>query len=559
MFHVVSGRTLLAVAFTALGLIVPVFPAAAQPGSERIEGDVSGIILSPQDGGAATNLRLSSGAVQVSRLQGVNSPDRDNTPIVSADGTMMFFNSTRQGGRSWARFNPYKNRYDEDIYFAFRNVMRRDEEIWGDPINLGVAINSSEDDGVVSISPDGQALYYNSLKPGWEQDGGPFYHAKLSGNEWVQATGLGGGIAEFFADRDRTLGFRIYGGSISSDGNDFYFATTLYSSMGTHQIWVSHRKGGNWTYPESLGSRINDGSGSYAPFIAADGKTLFFTASPAGGYGGDDIYVSAWKEGTWTTPINLGSPINTEQDNAFLSIPASGDRVYFSVTSGNDEDIYIAPLPKMMRPETVMLVAGKVMDKATGRPVEATIVIEDLETGEMIFKANSNAANGSYTTVLKAGRDYGISISAPDYIFHSDRYTIPEGADYTEFTRDFPLEKLQKGETFVVNNIFFDYNTATLSTVSGPELERVSELMRKHPHMHVEVGGHTDNIGSARYNQDLSVRRAEAVRDYLVGAGGIDSMRVSVKGFGYTKPLASNETEEGRHQNRRSEFTVTSL
>lgn len=559
MFYVVSGRVFLAVILIMFGLIVPVFPAAAQPGSERPEGNPSGMSLSPQDGSTATNLRLSGVAVQVGRLQGVNSPDRDNTPIVSADGTMMFFNSTRQGGRSWARFNPYKNRYDEDIYFAFRNIMRRDQEVWDDPINLGTAINSSEDDGIVSISPDGQLLYYNSLKPGWEQDGGPFYRAKLSGRDWVQATGLGGGMAEFFANRDRTIAFRIYGGSVSADGNDFYFATTLYSPTGQHQIWVSHRKGDSWTYPESLGPVINDGSGSYAPFIAADGRTLFFTASPDGGYGGDDIYVSTCRDGEWTMPVNLGSPINTEQDNAFLSIPASGDRVYFSVTNDGDEDMYIAPLPKMLRPESVMLVAGKVVDKATGQPIEATIVIEDLGTGEKIFQSNSNAADGSYTTVLKAGRDYGISISAKDYIFHSDRYTIPEDADYTEVTRDFPLEKLQKGETFVVNNIFFDYNTATLSPVSKPELERMTELLRGHPNLKVEIGGHTDNIGSARYNEELSMRRAEAVRDYLVVTGGVDSTRISVKGFGYTKPLASNETEEGRHQNRRSEFRVISL
>ncbi len=556
MLHSIPGRILLAVA-TALCILA--FPPllASQPKGERLE---AGRQITPLPlGGGATDLRPVGLSTRVRKLQGINSPDRDNTPIVSADGNVMFFNSTRRGDRSWARFNPYKNRYDEDIYFAVRSVVRRDDEIWEEPVNIGPTINSSEDDGVASISPDGQGLYFNSLKKGWEQDGGPFYFAKLQGSEWNQITGLGGGISEFFRNRDRGVGFKIYGGAISSDGNEFYFATTLYSPTDQHRIWVSRKKGGVWSYPEDLGPSINDGSGSYAPFLAADGKTLFYTARPAGGFGGDDIYVSTLKNNRWSAPVNVGAPINTGDDNAFLSLPASGDRVYFSVIVDGDEDIYIAPLPKMLRPENVVLVAGKVTEKATGKPIEASIAIEDLQTGETIFKANSNARNGGYTTVLKAGRDYGISISADGYVFLSDRYTIPAETDYNEFSRDFELETLQKGETFVVNNIIFDYNTATLSPGSKPELERMAELLKKYPTLSVEIGGHTDNIGSAKFNYELSLKRAEAVREYLIQLGGIQGERITVRGFGFKKPKASNKTEQGRHQNRRSEFTVISM
>ncbi|MEO5928463.1 MAG: OmpA family protein [Candidatus Kapaibacterium sp.] len=495
----------------------------------------------------------------LSRVQGINSADRDNSPIVSADGNLLFFNSTRRGDRQWARYNPMKQRYDEDIYYAVRSPVRSNEDAWEEPINIGNTINSSEDDGVVAISPDGQKLYFNSLKKGWEQDGGPFYYARLHGRDWTEITGLGGGITQFFHNRPKGIGFRIYGGSVSSDGNDFYFATSLFSPSSKHQIWVSHLVKGEWSYPENLGPTINNAGANYAPCIAADGKTLFFCASGRSGYGGDDIFVSSLENGAWSEPVNVGEPINTPEDNSFLSIPASGDRVYLSVTRDGNEDVYVAPLPEILRPNNVVLLSGSVTDKVTGLPIEATVVIEDLQTGQTIFKANSNATNGNYTTVLQPGRDYGISINAPGYIFRSDRYTIPERTPYKEFNHPVELEKLKTGESFVVNNIFFDYNTATLDNASRPELDRIIDLMKEHGALKMQVNGHTDNVGSSDFNYKLSVKRAEAVRDYLITNGGIDSARISVKGFGYKKPVASNKSEEGRHQNRRSEFTVLQM
>lgn len=491
------------------------------------------------------------------RISGINSPDRDNTPIVSADGRLLFFNSTRKGERQWARFNPFSKRFDDDIYISLRSSVRRDGEEWGDPINLGPAINSSEDDGIAAISPDGQTIYFNSLKKGWENDGGPFYTARLKGRSWESIKGIGGGVTRFFSSRPPGTSFRIYGGSISSDGRDFYFATTVGSSTNTHQIWVSHFREDEWGYPENLGPTVNDGSGSYAPYIAADGTTLYYSSGRPGGYGGDDIFVSyLGRDGLWGNPINIGEPINSKDDNAFLSIPASGVKAYFSMTIDGNEDIYAAPLGGMVRPRDVVLLAGIVTDRHERTPIEATIRIEDLATGQKIFDAASNSADGRFTAVLRAGRDYGISISAPGYVFYSTRYTIPDSTQYAEHSIDVGLSHPVRGENFVLNNIIFDYNAATLRKESRPELDRIVRLMKEHPGMRIEVGGHTDSIGSADYNQNLSRLRAEAVRGYLVEEGGIVPSRIVSRGYGFTRPVASNTTEEGRNQNRRSELRI---
>ncbi len=495
------------------------------------------------------------------KVRGVNSDARDNNPIISADGSIIFFNSTRRGDRKWARFNSAWNRYDDDIYYATRSVVRLDDEVWNDPINLGPEVNSSEDDGIVAIAPDGQRAYFSSLKPGWDHDGGPFYSAKLSGTKWASIQGMGGGITQFFRNRDLSARFRMYGAAISPDGKQFYFATTVNSQTGQHQIWVSHlQDDGQWGYPENLGPMINSAKGSYAPFLAADGKTLFFASGRDGGLGGDDIYVTVYKDGKWSEPANVGEPLNTPGDDSFLSVPASGDRAYISSSrDGSDDDIYRVPLPSVLRPSQVVLLSGLVLDKSSGKPIEANVTIEDLQEGKTIFNANSNSASGRYTVVLQPGRDYGISVNADGYVFYSKRYTIPKDATYEEYAQNFELEHLQQGSSFTVNNIFFGYDVDTVSYESRPELDRLIKLLKEQDKMHIEVGGHTDNVGSAWYNKGLSQRRADAVKEYLVDVGGIDSTRIETHGYGFEKPAASNDTEDGRKMNRRTEFTVLKL
>jgi outer membrane protein OmpA-like peptidoglycan-associated protein len=495
---------------------------------------------------------------RVMKVKGINSTDRDNNPIISADGNIIFFNSTRKGNRSWARFKLNNNRWDDDIYFSTRVLMRRDDEVWNEPVNLGPLINSSEDDGIAAISPDGQSAFFSSLKPGWDRDGGPFYLAKLAGSEWSEIVGLGGGITEFFRQRDKSGKFRMYGAAISSDGRKFYFATTLQSPNGTHQIWMSELQEGRWSYPVNLGNSVNDGRGSYAPFLASDGRTLFFTRG-SGEIGDDDIYVSTYKDGQWQSAVNVGAPINTPGVDAFLSVPASGDRVYLSSSREGDEDIYRTPLPEFLRPTKVVLLGGQVMESASGEPLEANIVIEDLATGEKIFNVNSNSATGRYTVVLQPGRDYGISVAAKGHVFLSERYTIPENTEYAEFARDFCIDKIREGKSFVVKNLFFAYNSDSLTAASGPELDRLAEFLGEYPNARIEIGGHTDNVGSTNYNLALSRRRAESVMRYLVETRGIGTERLITRGYGFNKPTAANDTEEGRQQNRRTEFTIITM
>lgn len=492
----------------------------------------------------------------VVELSSINSPARDNTPLITADGRIMFFNSTRRSDRSWAHYNGTRDRYDDDIYYAVRSSEKGEKEVWSTPANLGSAINSSADDGVAAISPDGHRIYFVSLKKGWAADGGPFYRADLQGTSWSNVQGMGSGIARFFQHNPAGRTFRVYGASISPDGRDFYFATTAHSEGDRQQIWISHNIGGQWSDPENLGSRINQPAGSYAPFIAADGRTLFFSTHMAGGFGGDDIYYSTLRNGIWETPLNIGAPINTANDDAFLSIPASGDRVYLSTSHNGNDDIYSTALPESARPKSVVLLTGTVANKRTGAPVEATVTIEDLDAGTKIFDARSDSLTGTYTAILYAGKRYGISVNAPGYVFLSTHYTTPNDGAYAEIHESFPLEKLEEGKSFVLNNIFFEYKLATISAESKLELNRLIDLLNTRGALKITVDGFTDNIGSDEFNHILSIERAAAVRNYLVDMGHIAPARIEVRGYGIDRPVASNDTEDGRRKNRRVEFSV---
>lgn len=489
-------------------------------------------------------------------IAAVSTPDREEKPLVSADGRVMFFTSDRRGERPWASYNRLQNRYDTDVWVSTRLALASDGENWSAPVNIGSPINSSGDEDVAAIAADGQGAYFTSLRPGWEAEGGPFYHARLSGTRWSELRGLGGGITDFFAGRDHSIRFKVYGASISADGSSFFFATTLHSIDNTHQIWVSHLRDGVWSYPENLGPVINGPGGSCAPFIAADGKTLFFAADRPDGYGGDDVYMTVRIGGAWHEPENVGAPVNTAGDDAFLSLPASGERVYLSSTRSGNNDIYVAPMPEIMRPGQVVLLGGRIVDRTTGEPIEAEIAIEDIRSGFTVYNASSNAQSGRYTLVLEPGRDYAVSISAPGYGFSSRRYTVPATASYGEMQLDFPLDKLRSGGEFTLNNIFYDYDSYELRPESRLELNRLVRLMSEQEGLRITVCGHTDSLGSERYNAQLSLRRAHAVREYLSTVGGIDGARVEVRGLGSQQPAATNRTEEGRQRNRRITFVV---
>ncbi len=280
--------------------------------------------------------------------------------------------------------------------------------------------------------------------------------------------------------------------------------------------------------------------------------------------GGYDIFKSTLEGKAWSKPENLGYPINSPGDDVFFVVSASGKHAYSaSVRSDGfgERDIYrisfIDPPTEPHQPKLTLL-KGIISDAVSSAPIGAKIEIGDNEKNEIVAELESNSTTGKYLVSLPAGKNYFIAINAGEtYLFHSENVNIPITYGYQEIEKDIMLYKIDVGTKIVLNNIFFDYDMATLRTESTTELARLVGVMKDNPSIKIEISGHTDSKGSDVYNQKLSENRAKAVVDYLVEKGVVKG-RMEYKGYGESEPVATNDTEEGMQLNRRTEFKILS-
>ena len=331
-------------------------------------------------------------------------------------------------------------------------------------------------------------------------------------------------------------------------------------------------------------SRFNEGP----IYVHIDGETMYLASEGFDSYGGYDIFVSKKIAGQWATPVNMGYPINTPYDDFFFASTANGKFAYISSNraggkGGFDiyrvtfwgpekkpvtetEDYLLASIAQpvkdhaiessvTVKKKTLTVFKGITIDAISRKPVEAQIEIIDNVTGQIIETFTSNSATGKFIITLASGKNYGIAVKAPGYLFHSENFDIPVGTDDQLVNKTIELKNIAVGSKIALRNIFFDLAKATLRPESNSELDRLVKLMKDVPNLKIEISGHTDNTGSALTNETLSQQRAEAVVNYLKQKG-IDGSRMTAKGYGASKPVATNNTDDGRQQNRRTEFEI---
>lgn len=266
-------------------------------------------------------------------------------------------------------------------------------------------------------------------------------------------------------------------------------------------------------------------------------------------------------EDEWSKPVNLGYPINTFNDEIGLSVNARGNRAYFASdrVGKSNTDIFTFELPLDLRPVLVSYLSGRVYDSRNMKGVSALIQLIDLETEEVVVESPSFPTEGDYMVTLPTDRDYALNVAADGYLFFSDHFSFRgEHSHKDPFRRDIALERMEVGSSVVLNNIFFESDSHLLLPGSMAELNRVLIFMEENPDLSVEIAGHTDNTGSEQHNQDLSGKRAEAVVEYLF-SNGIDAGRLISVGYGDRKPVETNDSEEGRAMNRRTELTIIKI
>lgn len=490
--------------------------------------------------------------IEIERLgEEINSPFDDYAPVITADGEYMYFTSRRP----YTDKEKKKNRISQErIYEA---IWDEKSNSWLEATALGTDVNTpGRNNSNVAISNDGQRLLiYQDDRYG----NGDIYETYLKGNTWSMPVSLGSSINS--EDHESSA-------SISPDGRTIYFVSERKGGEGKRDIWKATRdKSGNWGQPENLGKTINTKYDEEAVYIHPDGKTLYFSSKGHNSLGGYDIFKSELVNGKWSAPINLGEPINTPEDDLFFVLAANGRTGYYATgRNGGVKNIYQIRFTPIEREEEkepsgpqLTVFKGTIKDSETGLPIGAIIEVTDNEKNEVIATYNSNSNTGRYLISLPAGKNYGINVNAEGYLFSSHSFDLTNDSlsAYQEVKKDIDLNKLKIGSRVVLKNIFFDYDKATLRSESVAELNRLKRIMNDNPTMKIEIGGHTDSRGADDYNNRLSKDRAQSVVNYLI-ENGISAERMTYKGYGKAQPVATNDTPEGRQENRRVEFKIIS-
>lgn len=489
------------------------------------------------------------------KVEGVCGPNDEYLPLISPDGELLFYTQRTK------KNNELGIQRFIEVFTKAEKVEGKDN-IFGsnqpmpDPFNKNIKNNQ----GAVSITIDNNHLYVTICE-------GPNCDIWVSDNEngsWSQLRNLGSSINGRRSWESQP--------SISADGKMLFFASIRPGNIGfemddptthTSDIWMSQQdENGNWLPAKNLGPIINTPGNEKSPFIHSDSKTLYFSSDGHAGIGGYDIFYSKMlPNGKWSEPKNIGYPINTENDEIGFIVSTNGKKAYFSANNLSDSkgyDIYSFDLYEEARPSKVVLYKGQVKDEEGNPLTDAKVVVKNV-TQQKNSEAFVDKLTGKYAVVIpveKPDEDFIIMVKKKDYAFTSSYIKGEELKYENPIEVNFNVKPIEEGKVVKINNIYFATNSATLEKLSLIVLENFLEFLNDNPSVYIEIHGHTDNVGDEQSNLVLSQKRAKAVADYLI-LKGLDKKRiVATKGFGESMPVATNDTEEGRALNRRTEFKI---
>jgi len=505
----------------------------------------------------------------VDNVPGLNTPHNDFAPSISTDGSELIMSSDRPNKHN---VNDAEL-YDVDIYTSSLFNGK-----WATPSPIRGNVNTEQNDISNNLSYDGTKMLLHR-----EVDGQlDIFESELKGLEWSTPKSMPLSIS---SNRSNDSYASYY-----PDGYTIYFARDNENrSNGTEIMYSSMQSKMRKDYMaatmlQPVNSKFNEGP----IYCHLDGETMYIASNGNNTIGGYDIFVSRKVQGQWSKPENMGYPINTSYDDFFFASTANGKFAYIASNRSGGQgnyDIYkvtfwgpektplvdiedfllasiVMPMKDVQVEATVdinkksfTVFKGKTIDALTKEAVESVIDITDNSTGNIIESFTTNSATGKFIITLTSGRNYGIAVKSDGYLFHSENFDIPKGSNDNLVNKIIELKNITVGSKIALRNIFFDIGKATLRSESNAELDRLVKLMQDVPTMKTEIGGHTDNTGSANLNQKLSQDRADAVVNYLK-AKGISGARMNAKGYGDSTPIAPNSSEDGRQQNRRTEFEI---
>lgn len=479
----------------------------------------------------------------------INSPGQEVTPVISPDGRTLYFT------RNYHKANTGSPDH-QDVWYS--TLQAGTGAGWSEAINIGPPINNRGDNAINSISPDGRTIYLLNV---YQPNGGLTFGISKSVRTktgWSQPVECR--IPNNYNLHEKNqMEF-----CVSPDGRSIILALQRKDSQGNRDLYLTRQKADDaWTEPVSLGKVINTADAESSPFLAADGRTLYFTSAGHPGYGNGDIFVSRRLDDSWTNwsePENLGPSINTPEWDGYFTIPASGDYAYLSSRAGSigEDDIFRLKLPPAIKPDPVAIISGQVLDATTKKPISSTVVANMFSENKELARVDYSPEMGEYKLILPAQKVYTLTAGKDGYFPTTETLDLSKDKRFRDIRRNLYLAKIDSGQKIIMREVLFLQSQSDLMPGANDELDRVVGMLESHPAMELLVEGHTDNQGDWEPNMKLSADRVRVVKEYLTGKG-IAPNRIQTKAWGPSKPIASNETEEKRKLNRRVEFTILKL
>ncbi|HEY5916002.1 MAG TPA: OmpA family protein [Chryseolinea sp.] len=498
---------------------------------------------------------LASGILIEALDKNVNSEYDELHPVLSPDGKTLYFSRKNHPG------NVGGTKDEEDIWYSELDAAGH----WQLAQNMGPKLNNKGPNfinTIQSVTPDGRSAIMvlgNKYMPNGKMLAGVSISTQING-EWSKPVPLN--IINDYNYNKKANYF------LTDNRQTLLMSVEREDSYGDRDLYVTFiNRDSTWSEPLNLGDVVNTAGEESAPFLASDDKTLYFSSNGFSGYGGNDVYVTkrlddTWKN--WSEPENLGPEINSPLEDLFFNIPVSSEFAYYSRgVSENNMDIFRIKLPILRSPEPFVTVRGKIIDKATGKPLGAKIIYERLPDGKGLGISQSNPETGAYEFRLPAGELYGLRVDSDDKLSENQNLDLRDIKQDQVIEKDFTLDPIQvatigENVSITLNNLFFDFDKAVLKPESFPELDRIATMMSEKPTMQIEISGHTDSAGPDQYNMSLSERRAKSVVQYL-GGKSVAKDRMTVVFFGESQPVETNDTPEGRKRNRRVEFKILKI
>lgn len=491
-------------------------------------------------------------------VEGVSTVNDDYLPLISPDGSLALFTHAYMKKDV---SSIYSEKFTEEFTVARALDGSGTKFSSGDP--LPYPFNAGKNQGASSITIDNSILYITICEfVSRDYDNCDIFYSVRKNNGWSELINMGPNINGLNTWESQP--------SISADGKTLYFASIRSDNIGfdddypTCDIWYTTRnEDGTWEKAKNMGSTINTAGNEKSPFIHSDSQTLYFSSDGHKGVGGFDIYFTKYRDKEWTTPINIGYPINTKSNDLGFVVNTQGTKAYFASNKLDGRggwDIYSFDLYAEARPEKVFLVKGQLIDDSGLAITEATLEVRNVRTEE-VSQGVVDSETGNYAVAVTVEKekndDYLMVVKKEDYSFTSALIEPTEETFVQPVTIDFEVKPIEKGKTVELNDINYATASYEIDRKSLAVLDGFVGFLNDNPDIVIEIRGHTDNVGSLQTNMNLSNNRAKAVYDYLIRKG-VDSSRLMYKGFGPEMPVASNETEAGRAKNRRTEFYIIS-